>query len=216
MSTKSNLSPGRWLKREDFERVKAEHIRDAVRAILGDLEDHPFAVSTNYDVVLKDGTRLAPKAVFGVAARRALGMDVQPRDFRGGEGTPCFKAIRAADLRIMAKQAEDGLPPNPSDDWIEGDRQRRTHLLYERNRAAVHAKKKTFKEEYGKLKCEVCELVPVEQYGDENGDACIEVHHKIPLSRLGMRRVTRIEDLMCVCASCHRVLHERMRQEDRR
>ena len=216
MVTELNLSPGRWLKGEDFERVKAEHIREAVQDILGGVVDHPFAESTDYDVVLEDGTRLAPKAVFGVAARRALGIAVRPRDFRGGEGTPCFKTIRAANLPIMPKLSADGMPPNPADEWVEGDRRRQTHLLYERSRAAVRAKKKAFKEEHGQLRCEMCELVPVERYGDESGDACIEVHHKISLSSLGMRRATRMEDLMCVCASCHRVLHERMRLEERR
>ena len=216
MIAESSLSPGRRLKGEDFERVKAEHIREAVQEILDGVVDHPFAESTDYDVVLEDGTRLAPKAVFGVAASRALGIAVRPRDFRGGEGTPCFRTIRAANLWIMPKLSVDVMPPNPTDEWIEGDRKRQIHLLYERSKTAVRAKKRAFKEEHGLLKCEMCELVPVKRYGDESGDACIEVHHKIPLASLGMRRATKMEDLMCVCASCHRVLHQRMRLEERR
>ena len=213
MGPSAVLLPGRWLTGEDFARVKAEHIQEAVRALLSGSVVHPFAKSTDYDVVLDDGMRLAPKAVFGIAARRALGIEVRPRDFRGGEGTPCFRTIRAAQFRIVPKQRGGGVPPDPGDAWVEGDPKRMTHVRYERNTRAARSKKRAFKEEHGQLICEECGLVPVDQYGDESGDACIEVHHIIPLASLRTRRNTRHEDLMCVCANCHRVLHHRMRQE---
>ena len=212
MSTEAILSPGRWLTRTDFLRVRADHIQEAIRALVAGAVDHPFADSTDYDVVLDDGIRLAPKALFGVAARQALGIEVRPKDFRGGEGTPCFKTIRAAGLSIVPKHRNGGVPPDPVDAWVEGDPKRMTHLRYERNPRAARWKKKAFLEEHGQLRCEQCGLVPVEQYGDEIGDACIEVHHKIPLASLRQSRKTRLEDLICVCANCHRVLHEKMRK----
>ena len=212
MGTETVQSPSRWLTREDFERVGAEHIQEAVRALVNGTVDHPFADSTDYDVITADGIRLAPKALFGVAAKQALGIEVRPKDFRGGEGTPCFKTIRAAGLNIVPKQHGRGVPSDPVDAWIEGDPKRREHLRYERNPKAVLRKKKAFREEHGQLRCEECGLVPVEKYGDEIGDACIEVHHKIPLAILRKSRKTRLEDLMCVCANCHRVIHHKMRK----
>ena len=216
MGTQAALLPGRWLTREDFAKVKAEHIQEAVHALLSDSVDHPFAESTDYDVVLDNGMCLAPKAVIGVAARQALGIEVRPRDFRGGEGTPCFRIIRAAGLGIVPKQRSRGVPPDPVDAWVEGDPKRLMHLRYERNPRAVRLKKKAYREEHGQLRCEECGLVPGKQYGDESGDACIEVHHKTPLASLRTRRKTRQEDLICVCANCHRVLHHHMRQDARK
>lgn len=216
MVTKISLSPGRWLRADDFGRVEAEHIREAVHALSSGSVDHPFAESTDYDVLLDDGTRLAPKAVFGVAARRALGIEVRPKDFRGGEGSRCFGAVRAANFQIVRKLGTKGIPPDSADVWVEGDPRRRTHLVYERDREAAQAKKNEVKEVHGKLKCEKCGLVPVELYEDESGEACIEVHHRVPLSSLRKRRITKCEDLMCVCANCHRVIHARMALEARR
>ena len=213
MAAEKRLPPGRRLKREDFGRVKSKHIRAAVHALSSGFTDHPFAKSTNFDVILDAGTRLAPKAVFGVAAKKALGINVQPKHFRGGEGTPCFRIIRAANFQIVPKSWSDTIPQDPADEWAEGNPKRQTHLSYERNRSAVRAKKKAFREKHGQLNCEKCGLVPLERYGDESGDACIEVHHKIPLSKLGTARNTKLEDLMCVCANCHRVLHHQMRLE---
>ena len=213
MGTRKDLLPGRLLKGDDFENVKGRHIREAVSALSNGFADHPFAESTNFDVILDDGTRLAPKAVFGVAARMALGIEVRPKDFRGGEETPCFRRIRAANFRIVPKSWTESVPRDPGDEWVEGDPKRRTHLSYERDRNAVRAKKKALIEEHGRLECEKCGLVPTEQYGDESGDACIEVHHKIPLADLRTTRTTKLEELMCVCANCHRVLHHKMRRE---
>lgn len=108
------LNPGRVLSNSDFERVKRNHIRDAIRALKAGLENHPFAESTHYDVLLDSGRRLAPKAVFGVAARRALGLDLRPKHFRGGERTPCFRAIRAAGYKIVPKKKDGNMPKGPN------------------------------------------------------------------------------------------------------
>ena len=95
--------------------------------------------------------------------------------------------------------------------WVEGNRNRKIHLRRERNSRAALEKKEVFREEHGRLYCERCNMVPEEIYG-LYGDACIEVHHKIPLSDSESARGTRLEDLMCVCANCHRVLHRKLRE----
>lgn len=63
--------------------------------------------------MLEDGTRLAPKAVFGMAAKRALRRDVRPGDFRGGDKTACFRAIEAAQFTIKRKEASGNASKKP-------------------------------------------------------------------------------------------------------
>ena len=217
METEVGLAPGRRLRREDFWRVNSEHIREAVQALLGGSEDHPFAESTDYDVLLDDGTRLAPKAVFGVAARRTLRLDLGPPHFKGGDDTPCFRFIRAAGFAIVPKGGDEAVLPDPDQSsWIEGNARRESHIRYERDPKAVRKKKQAFRDKHGgRLGCEECELFPVEHYGKESGEACIEVHHRVPLADLGKRRTT-LDDLMCVCANCHRILHHEMRAQTKR
>ncbi|MDE2718827.1 MAG: HNH endonuclease [Chloroflexota bacterium] len=192
----TQLAPGRWLPLagEMPWRKKLE-----------------VSESTDYDVLLADGRRLAPKALFGVAASRALNLDVRPAHFKGGEGTPCFRAIRAAEFRIVPKAADGNVPVPPDErNWIEGEPMRGWHLRYERNPRAAKEKKRSFREAHsGRLECEQCGLAPSDSAVEVWGEACIEVHHTVPLAELG-RRETSIDDLMCVCANCHRMLHHQL------
>ena len=63
------------------------------------------------------------------------------------------------------------------------------------------------RQEHGKLYCEKCKFVPAEKYGDEIGEACIEVHHKKLIMQMLPGETTTLEDLECLCANCHRVVH---------
>ena len=192
-------------------------MRSAIRSLLEGREEHPFAESTKYDVLLGDGSRLAPKAVLGIAVRRALGLDAGTSHFRGGEGTPCFKIIRAAGLAIVPKGGDSDLPLDPEQSaWLEGGARRETHIRYERDPKTVRKKKQAFRDAHeGRLGCEECGCFPAEEYGRASGEACIEVHHTVPLAELG-RRKTTLKDLKCVCANCHRILHRELREQDRR
>ena len=201
----------RWLTIEDFNMINGEHFEDAVDTLVAGEEDHPFGESTGYDVLLENGKRLAPKAVLGIAAKRALKLDVQPSNFRGGEGSACFKTIRRLGYSIVPKGGDGKVPLEPDQSkWIEGDPVRESHLRYERNPKAVREKKAIMLKKYGRLICEECDFDPVEYYKKESGDACIEVHHTVQLAEVG-RRETSLKDLKCVCANCHRVLHREMR-----
>ena len=212
----TGLEPGRWLIAEDFKRLTAEHVQKAAGGVANETVKRRFGDSTDYDVVLDDGKHLAPKEVLGAAVRLGLGIDVGPSHFRGGEGTPCFRIIRAAGLRIEPKKVGTKVPMHPEDKWFEGQPKRVLHLRYERNRRAVREKKDALREERGRLECEECGFVPSSQYEGDSGDACIEVHHKIPLAILRKRLTKTPEDLVCVCANCHRVLHHLMREEARK
>ncbi|MEU1080996.1 HNH endonuclease [Streptomyces sp. NPDC005908] len=55
------------------------------------------------------------------------------------------------------------------------------------------------------LQCEVCAFDFARAYGDL-GDGYIEVHHITPLHVSGVRE-TKLDDLACLCANCHRMCH---------
>jgi 5-methylcytosine-specific restriction enzyme A len=55
------------------------------------------------------------------------------------------------------------------------------------------------------LQCEVCDFDFARTYG-ALGEGYIEVHHVTPLHISG-RRETKLDDLACVCANCHRMCH---------
>ncbi len=55
--------------------------------------------------------------------------------------------------------------------------------------------------------CQVCEMDFATVYGKALGGAFAEAHHKKPLGTLNAKVKTRLEDLITVCANCHRMLH---------
>lgn len=54
--------------------------------------------------------------------------------------------------------------------------------------------------------CQACGFHFKDRYGRMGSDFA-EAHHLVPLSRLRENVKTRIEDLVTVCANCHRMLH---------
>ncbi len=74
------------------------------------------------------------------------------------------------------------------------------------NNGLVQHKKALFLEEYKDIFCEVCDFNYRKNYG-ERGDGYIECHHTRPLS--DGARETCPEDLILVCASCHRMIHRK-------
>ena len=197
-----------------FDQVSPNHIWYAVEQLVSGEVKHSFGESTHYDVIADDGSRLPPKAIFGIAATLALGMEVEPRHFKGGLNTQCFNAITEAGYPIVRKG--DNVPPDeaPRDPrerkWVEGQLRFVTHLRRERAGGLARAKKRAFRDAHGRLYCERCGLQPEEVYGLEAGEACIEVHHKRPLGAGPVK--TQLKDLMCVCANCHRIIHYELKR----
>lgn len=209
------------LSADTLKAVDARYVFEAVEQFRFGNPPSKFGPSTDYDLVLEDGTRLPPKAVFGVAASNALGFEVEPRHFSGGVGTPCFQALEAAGFEIVPKgenaKSEVRERPPPSDEemvWVEGGAKVAKHLIRERHRGLSSAKKRAFRDEHGKLFCEKCGLDPNTEFGDEDGEACMEVHHKnVTVAEMGMGHITRLEDTELLCANCHRVEHARLRKD---
>lgn len=200
------------LPAEGLNKVTPEHIWNAIQLLLRGHTDHAFGESTDFDLVADDGNRLPPKAVFGIAATQALGFPVLPRHFSGGDGTPCFRVLRAAGYAIVPKAevTDSNYPAQvPADEaWTEGKPKLVTHVRKERGPGLAKAKKAEFRRVYGKLFCERCRLDPVETYASEHGEACIEVHHHLTqIQDMAEGHVTRLGHLQCLCANCHRLVH---------
>jgi 5-methylcytosine-specific restriction protein A len=90
----------------------------------------------------------------------------------------------------------------------EGRLLTRTHLVRERDRSLIEAKRKRVIRKHGKLACEVCEFDFSVRYG-ERGNGFIECHHTKPVATLTPGQKTHVDDLALVCANCHRMIHRR-------
>lgn len=200
----------------ELEKVTPEHLFIAVRRLLSNDIDHDFGDSTDYDVLLEDGSRLPPKAVFGLAASEALGFAVKPRHFVGGLKSPCFRILESAGYRVIPKGEEVVTKPEPGPtdlEWSEGSPKLRKHLCRERAPSLREAKKAEFRRTHsGRLFCERCGEDPVAKYKTVSAEACIEVHHAaVQISEMEEGHRTQLRDLQCLCANCHRLVHREMR-----
>ncbi|KQZ61092.1 hypothetical protein ASD67_17610 [Sphingopyxis sp. Root1497] len=199
--------------RRTFEPVSAAHIRRAAQQLVAGYAEHGFGPSTQYDLLF-EGHRLPPKAVFGIAATEALGFPVRPVNFTAGDGESCFRILRENGFPIVSKgEALDSEPAIADDEeraWSEGAQRLVTHLRRERATGLAAEKRDAFRARHGRLYCERCEMDPVRTYG-KAGEACIEVHHReTHVADMEAGHRTRLEDLMCLCANCHRVAHREL------
>ncbi|MFT3960857.1 HNH endonuclease [Propionivibrio sp.] len=90
----------------------------------------------------------------------------------------------------------------------EGRLLTRTHLVRERDRKLVEAKRNRVLKKSGKLECVVCGFDFSMKYG-EYGSGYIECHHTKPLASLSAGHKTHIDDLELVCSNCHRMIHRK-------
>jgi hypothetical protein len=212
---KPALRPDGNLPADLLEAVTPEHLFIAGQMLSAGYADHDFGEHTDYEVVFQ-AKRLKPKAMFGVAASRALGFRVLPGHFHGGLGTQCFRKIESADYEIVrVGSSEPKRGPRLSDEdrrWAEGNPRLVTHLRKERARGLAKAKKSQFLSDHGRLFCERCKLDPVRHFKDQAGNAAIEVHHRATaVAGMDEGHETVLADLQCLCANCHRFIHRLMK-----
>lgn len=98
---------------------------------------------------------------------------------------------------------------------FEGEEVYRLHLDFERDRDLRDKKIDAMLAEHGCLKCEICSFNFEDVYGSL-GMGIIEVHHIKPLSEIRQSTMIRLEDLMCLCANCHLVIHNGDEQQNLR
>jgi 5-methylcytosine-specific restriction protein A len=211
-------SPTNRLPAETLNKATPEYIWRAVQQFLTGDVVHSFGPSTDYDLIADDGRRLPPKAVFGVALSIALGgAKIEPKHFSAGESSTCFRLLRAAGYEVVPKGepiAERAFKENAIESWTEGKPRLVAHVQRERAHGISRAKKAQHRRLHGRLFCERCKLDPVDHYGTEDAEACIEVHHAAThVSAMAEGHMTTLDDLQCLCANCHRLLHAMMRAE---
>lgn len=217
--SRNDIRSAERLSAEELHKVTAEHLWRAVQRLEGGFTDHGFGESTDFDVLLENGVRLPPKAVFGLAASEALAFQVQPKHIAVGDKSVCFRVLRASGFHIVSKDSTV-VPPQPPPEeadreWIEGTPRFRQHLRRERAAGLREAKKAEFRRlHHGKLFCEKCNDDPVAKYKTEDAEVCIEVHHsKVLVSEMqDGGHATKLEDLQCLCANCHRLEHRLLRK----
>jgi hypothetical protein len=86
---------------EVLHRIARAHVESALDALDGDVA-HAFGASTDYDLIARERA-YPPKAVLGVAAQFAIGSQLGPDDFSGGEGSTCFAVLRELGYTIVPK-----------------------------------------------------------------------------------------------------------------
>ncbi|WP_145986242.1 HNH endonuclease [Sphingobium sp. YG1] len=208
----------------ELSKVGPTHIRTALERLDAGDPASNFDPSRDYDVKTGDGHAYSPKKVFGLALEEALGIEARPGHFSVGWGTPCFDILEKAGMWIVPKSTSAARPkPSPSEladaseslvltdeerTWIEGNPKIAAHLKKERQPSLAAEKRARFILDHGRLFCEHCQLDPVEKYGTEAGVACIEIHHhRTHVADMQAGHKTSLDDLKCLCANCHRVLH---------
>lgn len=97
----------------------------------------------------------------------------------------------------------------------EGEEVYRIHRDFERDRDLRDKKIDAMLATHGRLMCEICGFDFEESYGTL-GKGVIEVHHIRPLSEIRESTKIHLEDLMCLCANCHLVIHIGDEQENLR
>lgn len=113
------------------------------------------------------------------------------------------EAIGSGELYRIAPQPDEVDETGTS--AIEGRLLVRRALARERD-PKLRARKIQHVQRQGRpLRCEVCAFDFGRTYG-ALGEGYIEVHHVTPLHISGSRE-TRLEDLACLCANCHRMCH---------
>jgi 5-methylcytosine-specific restriction protein A len=121
---------------------------------------------------------------------------------------------RAAHSKAETDKAVASVPADPEERrWIEGNPRIATHLRTERTRSLKAAASKRIAVRAandGRLACEHCATDWYAVYPHAIAEAIFDIHHTIPLSDMGEDHQTCIEDLVCLCANCHRAEHRRM------
>jgi hypothetical protein len=95
-------------------------------------------------VLLDTGERLPPKAVFGLAATRALGFEALPGHFTAGIGSSYLKTLEGAGYEIVDKDAPaPAVSPDAEDpECREGNEKLRAHMKKERGSGLAAAKRR--------------------------------------------------------------------------
>jgi hypothetical protein len=135
------------------------------------------------------------------------------------ESAPATASDAEPILPSQVEEALYALPSEPEDRrYAEGDPRMVDHFRIERRRnpQVVAAKRAAVRAANGgRLVCEapMCTADWYAHYSPEVAEAIFDVHHTVPLAAMKPNHQTKIADLLCLCANCHRAEHRRMAKE---
>lgn len=90
---------------------------------------------------------------------------------------------------------------------LEGRQKLVAHLRRERDPKIIRAKKQQVLRNTGRLQCDACAFDFKEKYGELGSEFC-EVHHLVLLSESDQAVETKLSDLAILCSNCHRMIHK--------
>lgn len=157
-----------------------------------------------YQALLKDVERIGPISIEEIsAAAPGWRWPNYPRSYTTVTGDI------AASVRDLTKRREDLPDVDLADEGgSEGALRLRSHLVRERKRSRVSAKKRKVLDKEGRLRCEVCDFDFEHFYGVIGKGFC-EVHHRTPLAEVEGQVTTKLKDLAILCSNCHRMAHRK-------
>jgi hypothetical protein len=201
----------------EFEGI-AEHVWLAVQRLRKMPEENSSAVVGDYELIVDDELRLSPQLVFKLAASEVVDSAVRSNWSHVKNTRQINGVLKNAGFAIVRRGAhrENEAIPISEDDraWAEGRPKLILHLKRERAAGLARAKKQNFRRKHGKLLCERCGLDPILAFGSVTGEACIEVHHKrVHIRQMGDGHQTSLDDVECLCANCHRIVHALLKSE---
>lgn len=210
---------------DDFKLLPVNQVAAQIRRLM---RDHGRAVDAKpnqgnstkavlFEVALKQGELVRRLLASEIDDDGAVTTDEEPSIVSGQAGgsnsnDAADQSSTSSDLPSNQEDNQRGETVPPSDEdrsWAEGHPKRVEHLKRERAAGLANTKRKDFIATHGRLHCEKCGLVPRDSLG-EHGDAVIEVHHMTPVSSMSSGHETRLDELKCLCANCHRIVHREM------
>lgn len=195
------LAPSRAsILHSDFE----IQIGERLASMAGDLRgiDRVNARSSELAQVLQEHAAAVRQGVNDTAIRKTADELIRVKSSLFGM-TNAGSALALIEAEAQSDTEEEWEPTGR-----EGRILTRLHVFKERDRRFVQQVRERYKNQHGGLlRCEVCGRIPAESYGPENGERCIEAHHKVPIEQLQPDSTTHLADMAMVCACCHRVIH---------
>lgn len=137
----------------------------------------------------------------------------EARQFRGKEDL--FECVHGVAAKRGVWRLRSAPPSSVNQDAVqdqpnvlieaeEGPGMLRLHLRYEQSRSSKLID--DFKASLKSRACYACGFDFEDYYGELDA-GYIEARHKVPVSQLKKGEKTRIDDLVPLCANCHRVIH---------
>ncbi len=121
--------------------------------------------------------------------------------------------LESTALQILAyvNSHEKLQPLEEGDGYLEAEEGAlltRVHKTRERDAKLIREFKRRIKHKTGSLICAGCGFESADKYGPDYVDT-MDAHHIIPVHTLNPGDTTKIDDLVILCANCHRIVHAR-------